>query len=79
MRFGCTLSIVGYLRDPLLSMPVNSAKITMGLVGPGFVAPHHLDAVRRLGIVEIVGLAGFSLEISNCMMTWQSIPDWSEQ
>lgn len=34
----------------------------MGLAGPGFVAPHHLDAVRRLGNVEIIGIAGSSLE-----------------
>ncbi len=34
----------------------------MGLVGPGFIAEHHLDAVRRLGDVEIVGIAGSSLQ-----------------
>jgi len=34
----------------------------MGLVGPGFIAAHHLDAVRRLGDVEIVGIAGSSLD-----------------
>lgn len=34
----------------------------MGLVGPGFIAAHHLDAVRRLGDVEIIGIAGSSLE-----------------
>lgn len=33
----------------------------MGLVGPGFIAAHHLDAVRRLGNVTIVGIAGSSL------------------
>ncbi|MGA7437681.1 MAG: Gfo/Idh/MocA family oxidoreductase [Luteibacter sp.] len=33
----------------------------MGLVGPGFIAAHHLDAVRRLGDVQIVGIAGSSL------------------
>ena len=33
----------------------------MGLVGPGFIAAHHIDAVRRLGNVEVVGLAGSSL------------------
>jgi predicted dehydrogenase len=33
----------------------------MGLVGPGFIAAHHLDAVRRLGNVDIVGIAGSSL------------------
>lgn len=37
-------------------------KLGMGLVGPGFIAAHHLDAVRRLGHVEILGIAGSSLE-----------------
>lgn len=37
-------------------------KLGMGLVGPGFIAAHHLDAVRRLGTVEVVGIAGSSLE-----------------
>ncbi|GAC1422821.1 MAG: Gfo/Idh/MocA family oxidoreductase [Acidobacteriaceae bacterium] len=32
----------------------------MGLIGPGFVAAHHIDAVRRLGDVEVVALAGSS-------------------
>ena len=35
-------------------------KIGMGLIGPGFVAAHHLDAVRRLGDVDIVAFAGSS-------------------
>ncbi len=35
-------------------------KIGMGLIGPGFIAPHHIDAVRRLGFVEVVGIAGSS-------------------
>jgi predicted dehydrogenase len=30
----------------------------MGLVGAGFVGPHHVDAVRRLGFVDIVAVAG---------------------
>jgi predicted dehydrogenase len=34
----------------------------MGLVGPGFVALHHIDAVRRLGDVEVVAVAGSSQE-----------------
>jgi predicted dehydrogenase len=33
-------------------------KIGMGLVGPGFIAAHHIDAVRRLGDVEIIAIAG---------------------
>jgi predicted dehydrogenase len=32
----------------------------MGLVGPGFIAPHHIDAVRRLGYVDVVAIAGSS-------------------
>jgi predicted dehydrogenase len=37
-------------------------KLSMGLVGPGFIAAHHLDAVRRLGDVDIAGIAGSSPE-----------------
>ena len=37
-------------------------RIGMGLVGPGFVAPHHIDAVRRLGFVDVVAIAGRSRE-----------------
>jgi predicted dehydrogenase len=37
-------------------------KIGMGLVGPGFIAAHHVDAVRRLGDVDIVGIAGSTQE-----------------
>jgi predicted dehydrogenase len=29
----------------------------MGLVGPGFVGMHHVDAVRRLGFVDVVAIA----------------------
>ncbi len=36
--------------------------IRMGLVGPGFIAAHHIDAVRRLGNAEVVALAGSSIE-----------------
>ena len=33
-------------------------RIGMGLVGPGFVGAHHIDAVRRLGFVDVVAIAG---------------------
>jgi hypothetical protein len=32
----------------------------MGIVGAGFVGPHHIDAVRRLGFVDVVAIAGSS-------------------
>jgi predicted dehydrogenase len=30
----------------------------MGLVGPGFVGAHHIDAIRRLGFVDVVAICG---------------------
>ena len=35
-------------------------RIGLGLVGAGFVGPHHVDAVRRLGYVDVVAIAGSS-------------------
>ncbi|MBW8895033.1 MAG: Gfo/Idh/MocA family oxidoreductase [Acidobacteria bacterium] len=35
-------------------------RIGMGIVGAGFVGPHHVDAVRRLGYVDVVAVAGSS-------------------
>src|SRR5437667_7411863 len=32
----------------------------MGLIGPGFVGAHHVDAVRRLGFVDVVAIAASS-------------------
>ena len=32
-------------------------RVGMGLVGPGFVGAHHIDAVRRLGFVDVVAIA----------------------
>ncbi len=37
-------------------------RIGMGLIGPGFVATHHVDAVRRLGDVDVIAIAGSSDE-----------------
>lgn len=33
-------------------------RIGMGLVGVGFIGPHHIEAVRRLGYVDVVAIAG---------------------
>jgi predicted dehydrogenase len=35
-------------------------RIGMGIVGAGFVGPHHIDAVRRLGYVDVLAIAGSS-------------------
>src|SRR5882672_2953646 len=37
-----------------------TTRIGMGLVGPGFVGAHHIDAVRRLGFVDVVAVAASS-------------------
>ena len=37
-------------------------RLGMGLIGPGFIAPHHIDAVRRLGDVDVVAIAGSNEE-----------------
>src|SRR5215510_516040 len=36
------------------------SRVGMGLVGPGFVGAHHIDAVRRLGFVDVVAIAASS-------------------
>jgi predicted dehydrogenase len=36
--------------------------LKMGLVGPGFIAAQHIEAVRRLGNVEVIALAGSSVD-----------------
>jgi predicted dehydrogenase len=46
--------------------------IKMGLVGPGFIAAHHLDAVRRLGNVDIVAIAG-----SNAASAKRKAREWN--
>ena len=33
-------------------------RIGMGLVGAGLIGPQHIDAVRRLGFVDVVAVAG---------------------
>jgi predicted dehydrogenase len=37
-------------------------RLGMGLVGPGFVGAHHIDAVRRLGFADVVAVAASTEE-----------------
>jgi predicted dehydrogenase len=39
-------------------------KIKAGVIGTGFIGPAHIEALRRLGFVDIVGLAECSEEIA---------------
>nr|WP_304219708.1 Gfo/Idh/MocA family oxidoreductase [Fredinandcohnia onubensis] len=37
-------------------------KIKVGVIGTGFIGPTHIEAIRRLGFVDVVGIAGSSLQ-----------------
>jgi predicted dehydrogenase len=39
-------------------------RIGMGIVGVGFVGPHHIDAVRRLGYVDVVAVADMTEKLA---------------
>jgi predicted dehydrogenase len=39
-------------------------RIGMGIVGVGFVGPHHIDAVRRLGYVDVLGIADMNEQVA---------------
>jgi predicted dehydrogenase len=39
-------------------------RIGMGIVGVGFVGPHHVDAVRRLGYVDVIAVADMNEKLA---------------
>lgn len=49
-------------------------RVGMGLVGPGFVGVHHIDAVRRLGFVDVVAIAGADLASTRRKADALSVP-----
>jgi len=49
-------------------------RIGMGLVGAGFVGPHHIDAVRRLGFVDVVAVAGSTEESGRAKAAALGVP-----
>jgi len=49
-------------------------RIGMGLVGPGFVGAHHIDAVRRLGFVDVVAVAASSVESAKKKAAEYNVP-----
>ncbi|MDO8538823.1 MAG: Gfo/Idh/MocA family oxidoreductase [Opitutaceae bacterium] len=58
-------------------------KLRVGIVGFGFIGPHHLDAIRRLGFAEVTGIATVSEQdarrqaeryhISNHYASWRQL------
>ncbi|MDQ1005463.1 putative dehydrogenase [Neobacillus niacini] len=49
-------------------------KIKVGIIGTGFIGPTHIEAIRRLGFVEVVGLAETSQEIAEKKAAELGIP-----
>ncbi|MCC7008613.1 MAG: Gfo/Idh/MocA family oxidoreductase [Acidobacteria bacterium] len=49
-------------------------RIGMGIVGTGFIGPHHIDAVRRLGFVDVVAVAEVNEELAREKATALGIP-----
>jgi predicted dehydrogenase len=49
-------------------------RIGMGIVGLGFAGAHHIDTVRRLGYVDVVGVVGSSLASAKKKASEYNIP-----
>ncbi len=49
-------------------------RIGMGIVGAGFIGPHHIDAVRRLGYVDVLALADMNEGLAKQKAEALSIP-----
>lgn len=46
----------------------------MGIVGAGFIGPHHIDAVRRLGFVDVLALADMNADLAREKAAALNIP-----
>lgn len=57
-------------------------KLKIGIVGFGFIGPHHLDAIRRTGLAEVVAIAAQPLAEAQAGAERHGIPraygDWTE-
>lgn len=55
-------------------------KLRLGIVGFGFIGPHHLDAIRRLGFAEVTALSTISDEDARARAAQYHVPkstgDW---
>ncbi|MDQ0246268.1 putative dehydrogenase [Bacillus fengqiuensis] len=49
-------------------------KVKVGIIGTGFIGPTHIEAIRRLGFVEVVGLAETSQEAAERKAAELGIP-----
>lgn len=53
---------------------VRMRRVKTALIGAGFVGPHHIEAARRLGFVDVVAVAGSSQASAEAKAARLSIP-----
>ena len=46
----------------------------MGIVGTGFIGPHHIDAVRRLGYVDVLAIAEANEDVARAKCAELGVP-----
>ncbi len=46
----------------------------MGIVGTGFIGPHHIDAVRRLGFVDVLAIAEANEDLARAKCEQLGVP-----
>lgn len=49
-------------------------RLKIGIVGFGFIGPHHLDAIRRLEFAEVIGIATRSADGARQKAAQHGIP-----
>lgn len=49
-------------------------RIGMGIVGTGFIGPHHIDAVRRLGYVDVLAIAEANEDLAKAKCAELGVP-----
>lgn len=49
-------------------------RVKTGLVGAGFIGPNHVEAVRRLGFVDVVGISDQTAELAKAKAEQLNIP-----
>jgi predicted dehydrogenase len=50
-------------------------RLRCGIIGYGFIGPHHADAIRRLGFVDVHGICTSSMEESRAKAARDGIPE----
>ena len=50
------------------------SRIKTGIIGAGFIGPQHIEAIRRLGFVDVAAIAEADLDLANAIAGKMYIP-----